>query len=45
VVETPGGFLLYVAKEKSDAVLSVAGLSLPKRSYEQWLTEQSESKP
>ena len=40
VIETPGGFLLYVAKEKTDAVLSVAGLSLPKRSYEQWLAEQ-----
>ena len=45
VIETPGGFLLYVAKEKTDAVLSVAGLSLPKRSYEQWLNEQSEGKP
>jgi hypothetical protein len=37
VIETPGGFLLYVAKEKTDAVLILAGLSLPKRSYEQWL--------
>lgn len=45
VIETPGGFLLYVAKEKTDAVLSVASLSLPKRSYEQWLEEQSEMKP
>ncbi len=41
VIETPGGFLLYVAKEKTDAVLSVASLSLPKRSYEQWLEEQA----
>jgi hypothetical protein len=39
VIETPGGFLLYVAKEKTEVVLSVAGLSLPKRSYEQWLEE------
>lgn len=45
VIETPGGFLLYLAKEKTDAVLSVAGLSLPKRSYEQWLNEENESKP
>jgi hypothetical protein len=45
VIETPGGFLLYVAKEKTEAVLSVAGLSLPKRSYDQWLEEQSENKP
>ena len=41
IIEMPGVFLLYVAKEKTDAVLSVAGLSLPKRSYEQWLAEQS----
>jgi hypothetical protein len=41
VIEMPGGFLLYVAKEKTEAVLSVAGLSLPKRSYEQWLEEQN----
>ena len=45
VIETPGGFLLYVAKEKTDTVLSVAGLSLPKRIYEQWLTEQNEYQP
>jgi hypothetical protein len=45
VIEMPGAFLLYVAKEKTDAVLSVATLSLPKRSYEQWLEEQSEKKP
>jgi hypothetical protein len=45
VIETPGGFMLYVTKEKTDAALSVAGLSLPKRSYEQWLEEQSENKP
>ena len=45
VIETPGGFLLYVAKEKTDAVLSVAGLSLPKRSYEQWLKEQVKAEP
>lgn len=44
VIETPGGFLLYVAKEKTAASLSVAGLSLPKRSYEQWLEEQSGSR-
>ena len=45
VIEMPGVFLLYVAKEKTDAVLSVAALSLPKRSYEQWLEEQSKKKP
>ena len=44
VIETAGGFLLYLAKEKTDAVLSVAALSLPKRSYEQWLEGQSKNK-
>jgi hypothetical protein len=39
VIETPSVFLLYVAKERTDTVLSVAGLSSPKRSYEQWLAE------
>ena len=41
VIETPGGFLLYVTKERTDAVLSVTGLSVSKRSYEQWLEEQN----
>jgi len=41
VIETPGGFLLYVAMERTDAVLSVAWRSSPKRSYEQWLEEQT----
>jgi hypothetical protein len=45
VIEMPGGFLLYLAKEKAAATLSVATLSLPKRSYEQWLNEQNESTP
>ncbi len=40
VIETPGGFLLYVAKAKSDTALTAACLSLPKRSYEQWLHNQ-----
>ncbi len=37
VIETPAGFLLYVVREKTEANLSVAGLQLPKRSYEEWL--------
>jgi len=40
VIETPGGFLLYVAKEKTDKALTTACLSIPKRSYEEWLAEQ-----
>jgi len=39
VIETDGGFLLYLAKEKTDAAFSAAGLHLSKRSYEQWLEE------
>ena len=40
VIEAPGGFLLYVAKERTAKAMTVACLSLPKRSYEQWLEEQ-----
>ncbi len=40
VIEMPGGFLLYVCKEKTPETLAVAAFSLPKRSYEQWLAEQ-----
>ena len=45
VIETPGGFLLYVAKKKTDLILSVASLSLPKRNYEQWLAEKTQNTP
>jgi hypothetical protein len=41
VIETPGAFLLYLAKERTDTALTVACLTLPKRSYEQWLEEQN----
>jgi hypothetical protein len=43
VIETPAGFLLYVCKDKTPDTLRVATLSLPKRSYEEWLSEQKES--
>jgi len=42
VIETPGGFLLFLAKEKSAESLTAASLSIPKRSYEVWLEEQEE---
>ena len=45
VIETPTGFLLYLAREKTDEVLTVACLSLPKQSYEEWLNQQPESPP
>jgi hypothetical protein len=41
VIEAPSGFLLFVAKETTDTALTVACLSLPKPSYEQWLSEQA----
>jgi hypothetical protein len=40
VIEMPGGFLVYLLKEKTAGTLSAATLSIPKRSYEQWLAEQ-----
>jgi hypothetical protein len=40
VIETPGGFLLYFAKKRSEKTIAVGCLFLPKRSYEQWLHEQ-----
>jgi hypothetical protein len=42
VIETPSGFLLYVCTDKTAEVLSAAVLSIPKRSYPQWLAEQRE---
>ena len=43
VIETPGGFLLYVAKDRSADALTVVTLSIPKRSYEQWLSQQQQN--
>jgi hypothetical protein len=42
VIEMPAGFALYLAKEKTAESLSVATLSIPKRSYDQWLADQSD---
>jgi hypothetical protein len=44
VIELPDSLLLYVARERSNAILAVAVLSLPKQSYEQWL-EQDQNDP
>jgi hypothetical protein len=41
VIETPGGFLLYLCKEKTLVVLGVATLSIPKQSYGKWLAAQT----
>lgn len=43
VIEMPGAFLVYVCTEKTGETLSVATLSWPKRSYEQWLAAQDET--
>ncbi len=40
VIELPGGFLIYVATEKTVEQLSVAALSIPKENYEQWLARE-----
>jgi len=41
VIETPLVFVVYLCQEKTSETLRVAMLSLPKRSYEQWLAEQT----
>lgn len=40
VIEMPGGFLVFLAKEKTAEALSAASLTIPKRSYEEWLAKQ-----
>jgi hypothetical protein len=40
VVETPTAYLLFILKEKTADALTAALLSIPKRSYEEWLAEQ-----
>ena len=42
VVETPNDFLLFVARDRTEKILSAAALSIPKRSFEPWLGEQKE---
>jgi hypothetical protein len=45
VIETPGAFLLFIAKEKSATTLNACSLSIPKRSYEEWLAQQPDESP
>ena len=42
VIEMPGGFLLYLAQEWTDDILRVLTLSLPKKDYDEWVSQQSE---
>jgi hypothetical protein len=43
VIEMPDTFTLYVAREKTGETLTVLICSIPKRSYEQYLTKQAET--
>jgi hypothetical protein len=41
VIETSRGFLLYLAMNRNAEFLKVAVLSLPKRNYDDWLSQQT----
>jgi hypothetical protein len=41
VIETPGDFRLYLCETNTNVTLTAATLSIPKRSYEQWLAQES----
>jgi hypothetical protein len=43
VIEMPDAFTLFVAREKTGETLTVLLCSIPKRSYEQYLTKQAET--
>lgn len=43
VIEQPAAFQVFLARERSPARLSVAILTIPKRSLDQWLEEQPDS--
>ena len=45
VIEMPGGFLVFLTKEKSAASLSAASLTIPKGSYEKWLARMRSNWP
>jgi hypothetical protein len=38
VIEMPGGFLVFLTKERKADTLTAASRTIPKRSYEEWLT-------
>lgn len=42
VIETPVGFLVFQAREKSPETLAAATFSTPKRSYDEWLAQQKQ---
>lgn len=45
VIETSGGFLLFLARERTGQELSVYSLSIPKRSFDEWLAQQPVNTP
>lgn len=42
VIETPGCFLVFQAKEKTAETLACIVLTIPKRSYDEWLAQRPE---
>jgi hypothetical protein len=44
-IEMPDGFALYLAIDKTTNSITVGVLSVPKRSYKQWLKKQDERNP
>ena len=45
MIETPGRYMLCVATQVRGNHLHVATLAIPKRTYEEWLGAQAETKP
>lgn len=45
VIETPAGFLVFVARERTPETLRAASLAIPRRSYDDWLAAQLEKIP
>ena len=44
-IEMPAGFLVFLTKEKSAAVLTASCLTVTKRSYDEWLAQQPDPSP
>ena len=43
VIETPSGFLVYLAKERTDTTLTAASLNFPKLDCDTWVAQRSVS--
>ncbi len=41
VVETQDGFWLFLTRERTDRILGIASLCIPKQNYESWLEQQT----